>query len=61
MYFLLSFNIHAYNAGDVGSVLGLGKSHGDGMAYPLQNSYLENPMDGGAWRAAVHEVAKGQT
>ena len=29
--------------------------------HPLQYSYLENPMDGGAWWAAVHEVAKSQT
>ena len=28
---------------------------------PLQYSCLENPMDGGAWKAAVHEVAEGQT
>jgi len=28
------------------------------MATPLQYSRLENPMDGGAWRAAVHGVAK---
>ena len=29
--------------------------------YPLQYSYLANPMDGGAWKAAVHGVAKSQT
>ena len=28
---------------------------------PLQYSCLENPMDGGAWKAAVHGVAEGQT
>ena len=28
---------------------------------PFQYSYLENPMDGGAWKAAVHGVAEGQT
>ena len=28
---------------------------------PLQYSYLENPMGGGPWKAAVHEVAKSQT
>ena len=28
---------------------------------PLQYSYLENPMDRGAWRAIVHRVAKSQT
>ena len=32
---------------------------GDGT--PLQHSRLENPMDGGAWWAAVHGVAEGQT
>ena len=31
------------------------------MATPLQYSCLENPMDGGAWEAAVHGVAKSQT
>ena len=31
------------------------------MAPPLQYSCLENPMDGGAWWAAVHGVAKSQT
>ena len=29
--------------------------------HPLQHSCLENPMDGGAWWAAVHGVAKSQT
>ena len=29
--------------------------------HPLQYSCLENPMDGGAWKAAVHGVAEGQT
>ena len=31
------------------------------MAPPLQYSCLENPMDGGAWQAADHGVAKSQT
>ena len=35
--------------------------HGEGKGTPLQHSCLENPMDGGAWRAAVHGVAKSQT
>ena len=35
--------------------------HGEGNGTPLQYSCLENPMDGGAWRAAVHGVAEGQT
>ena len=34
---------------------------GEGNGTPLQYSCLENPMDGGAWWAAVHGVAKGQT
>ena len=34
---------------------------GEGGGTPLQYSCLENPMDGGAWWAAVHEVAKSQT
>ena len=34
---------------------------GEGNGTPLQYSGLENPMDGGAWQAAVHGVAKNQT
>ena len=34
---------------------------GEGNGTPLQYSCLENPMDGGAWRAAVPGVAEGQT
>ena len=48
----------AYNAGDQGSISGLGKSFGEGHGNPLQCSYLENPMDGGAWGATVHGVAE---
>ena len=33
----------------------------EGNGTPLQYSCLENPMDGGAWWAAVHQVAKSQT
>ena len=35
--------------------------HREGNGTPLQYSCLENPMDGGAWWAAVHGVAKSQT
>ena len=35
--------------------------HGEGNGTPLQHSCLENPMDGGAWWAAVHGVAKRWT
>ena len=34
---------------------------GEGNGTPLQHSCLENPMDGGAWWAAVHGIAKSQT
>ena len=37
------------------------QSYGEGNGTPLQYSCLENPMDGGAWWAAVHGVAKSQT
>ena len=51
----------ACKAGDPGSIPGSGRSPGDGNGYPLQCSCLENSMDGGAWRATVHGVAKSQT
>ena len=43
----------ACNAGDLGSIPGLGRSPGEGNGYPLQYSYLENSMDKGAWWAGV--------
>ena len=49
------------NAGDVGSIPGLGRSSGEGNGNPLQYSRLGNPMDRGAWWATVHMVAKSQT
>ena len=36
-------------------------SDGEVNGTPLQYSCLENPMEGGAWKAAVHEIAKGRT
>ena len=39
----------AYNLGDLGSIPGLERSSGEGNGNTLQNSYLEKPMDGGAW------------
>ena len=39
----------------------LGHLGGEGNGTPLQYSCLENPVDGGAWKAAVHGVAEGQT
>ena len=49
------------NARDAGSILGSGRSPGGGNGYPLQYSCLENPMDRGAWQAAIHGVAKSWT
>ena len=49
------------NAGDIrdtGSIPGSGRSAGGGHGNPLQYSCLENPMDRGAWQAAVHRVTK---
>ena len=36
-------------------------THSEGNGTPLQYSCLENPMEGGAWKAAVHGVAKNWT
>ena len=44
------------NAGDLGSIPGLGRSPGEGNGYPLQYSGLENPMD-----SVVHGVTKSRT
>ena len=49
------------NAGDAGSIPGSGRSPGEGNGNPLQYSWLENPMNRGAWRATVHGVAMSQT
>ena len=48
----------ACDAGDLGSIPGSGRSPGEGNGKPLQYSCLENPMDGGAWQAVVHGVAR---
>ena len=50
-----------YNAGNPGSSPGLGRSPGEGNGNPLQDYCLENPMDRGAWQAAVYGVAKSWT
>ena len=46
------------NAGDMGSIPGLGRSPGIGNSNLLQDSCLGNPMDIGAWQAIVHGVTK---
>ena len=57
----LEVKASACNAGDLGSIPGLGSSPGEANGNPLQDSCLENPMDRGAWLAIVHGVAKSQT
>ena len=44
------------NVGDLGSIPESRRSPGEGNDNPLQYSYLENPMDKGAWWATVHGV-----
>ena len=51
----------ACNVGDLDLIPGSGRSPGEGNRNPLQYSYLENPMDGGAWWAIVHRVAESDT
>ena len=51
----------ACNAGDLGSIPGLGRSPGEGNGNPLQCSWLGNPRGGGAWWAAVYGVAQSPT
>ena len=46
---------------DMGSIPGLERSPGGGYDNPLQYSYLEKPMDRGAWQASVHRVAELDT
>ena len=54
-------NLLAYNVGDPRSIPGLGRSSGEGNGTPLQYSYLENPVDRGAWWATVHGVTESDT
>ena len=51
----------ACNVGDLGLIPGLGRFSEEGNGNTLQYSCLENPMDGGAWWATVHGVAKSRT
>ena len=46
------------NAGDAGSIPGLGRSPGEGNIQPTPVFYLEVPMDRGAWWATAQEVTK---
>ena len=59
----LSPQFHAVSCGSciTGRFCITGPSGGGDNGTPLQYSCLENPMDGGAWKAAVHWVTEGQT
>ena len=46
------------NVGDKGLIPGSGRSPGEENGNPLWYSCLENPMDGGAWRATVHGLQR---
>ena len=51
----------ACNAGDPGLIPRSGRSPGEGNGNPLQCFCLENPRDGGAWWAAIYEIAQSDT
>ena len=48
----------ACNAGDLGSIPGMGRFPGEGNSYQLQYSGLENSLDRGDWQAIVLRVAR---
>ena len=50
----------ACNVGDPDLIPGSGISPGEGNSYPFKYSCLGNPIDRGAWQAAVHGIAKSQ-
>ena len=49
------------DAGDVGSIPGLGRSPGGRHGNPLQYSCLENPAERGAWWTTLHCIAESRT
>ena len=49
---------HAEDTRDMVSLPGSGRSPGGGHSNPLQHACLENPMDRGAWRAAVNSAKR---
>jgi len=51
----------ACNVRDLGLIHGSGRSPEGGNGYPLQYSFLENPMDRGAWWTTVHGAPNSQT
>ena len=54
--------VSVYNVGDLGSIPGSGRIPGEGNGHLLQYSYLDNPMDRGAWWATLSiGISKSQT
>ena len=51
----------AWDTGGTGSIPESGRSPGGGDGTPLQYSWLEDPIDRGAWRVTVHGIAKSWT
>ena len=56
-----SLSVNAGDVRDAGSIPGSGRSPGGRHNNPLQYSCLENPMDRGAWQAAVHGITQSWT
>ena len=52
---------NAGDTGDVGSISGSERCSGGGNDKPVQYSFLENPIDRGAWQATVHAATKSRT
>ena len=50
--------VNAGDTGDMGLILGSGRSPGEGNGNTLQSSCMENLMDRGDWQATVHVVTK---
>ena len=56
-----NLHVNVGNVRDVDLIPGSERSPGGGHGNPLQDSCLENPVDGGAWWATVHGVSKSRT
>ena len=51
----------ACNVGDLGSIPESGRSSGEGNGKSLQNTFMENFIDRGAWWTTIHSVSKSWT
>ena len=61
IHFLVCYTHQTMSSLRAGILLGCLLCSREGNGTPLQYSCLENPVDGGAWKAAVHGVAEGRT